>query len=54
VNPLYCLKEWRGEQRFFTPRGQQLHHNGKKFTPRGEIKNWPRERYMGNFAKNAT
>jgi hypothetical protein len=52
VNTLYCLEEWRGEQRIsspgdnFTPRGKKspLVTNsplGSKFAPRGEVKNGP-------------
>jgi hypothetical protein len=46
VNILYCLEEWRGEQRIsppgdnFTP-GGQLRPWGSKFAPRGEVKNGP-------------
>jgi hypothetical protein len=46
VNTLYCLEEWRGEQRIsppgdnFTPRGQNS-PLGSKFAPRGEVKNGP-------------
>jgi hypothetical protein len=50
VNTLYCLEEWRGEQRIsppgdnFTP-GDKIHPwgttlpLGAKFSPRGEVKN---------------
>jgi hypothetical protein len=46
MNTLYCLEEWRGEQRIsppgdkFTPRGQ-IHPWGTKFASRGEVKNGP-------------
>jgi hypothetical protein len=46
MNTLYCLEEWRGEQRIsppgdnFTPRGQNS-PLGVKFAPRGEVKNRP-------------
>jgi hypothetical protein len=48
VNTLYCLEEWRGEQRIsalgdnFTPRGQNS-PLGAKLSPRGKVKNGPQK-----------
>jgi hypothetical protein len=44
VNTLYCLEEWRREQRI-SPPGDKIHPwgtnspLGSKFAPRGEVKN---------------
>jgi hypothetical protein len=44
VNTLYCLEEWRGEQRI-SPPGDKIHPwgttspLGSKFAPRGEVQN---------------
>jgi hypothetical protein len=46
VNTLYCLQEWRGEQRILPP-GDKINPwgttspLGSKFAPRSEVKNWP-------------
>jgi hypothetical protein len=46
VNTLYCLEEWRGEQRI-SPLGDTIHPwgttspLGSKFAPRGKVKNGP-------------
>jgi hypothetical protein len=46
MNTLYCLEEWRGEQRI-SPPGDKIHPLGttsplgSKFAPRGEVKNGP-------------
>jgi hypothetical protein len=53
VNTLYCLEEWRAEQRIsppgdnLTPRGQDsflgdnFAHGGQSLPPRGDVKNGP-------------
>jgi hypothetical protein len=52
VNTIYCLEEWRGEQRISPPgdnftHRDKIHHWGTtsslgvKFAPRGEVKNEP-------------
>jgi hypothetical protein len=55
VNTLYCVEEWRGEQRISPPQeitstpGDKFHPYwttplGSKFPPSGEVKNGPQKR----------
>jgi hypothetical protein len=39
VNTLYCLEEWRGEQRI-SPPGDNFTSRGTKFTPGGQLCSW--------------
>jgi hypothetical protein len=39
VNTLYCLEEWRGEQRISAP-GENFTPRWQKFTPGGQLRPW--------------
>jgi hypothetical protein len=51
VNSLYCLEEWRGEQRI-SPPGNKIHPwgttspLGSKFASRDEVKNEPQSDFI--------